>query len=117
MGRLAPVVYEAGVRDERCLGALKELARGSMKPILLTIVLAFVIVFVAMIGVATLMAFGPVGVRMETLLMNVVLIGLNPLPAVVATVMYYDLRIRKEAYDVTVATEKLGATPAPVPAF
>jgi hypothetical protein len=94
----------------------KALAKGSMKPILLTSVLAFIIVIVAMIAVGTAVSFFPVGLRLQALLINVVLIALNPLAAVVGTVMYYDLRIRKEAYDVAVATERLETAP-PVPAF
>lgn len=94
----------------------KTLARGSMKPILLTSVLAFIIMMVAMIGVGTVMSFFEIGLRAELLLITGAMIVLNPLAAVVGTVLYYDLRIRKEAYDVVVAAERLPVA-EPVPAF
>lgn len=94
----------------------KTLSRGSMKPILLTSVLAFVIVMVAMIGVGTVMSFFEAGIRAEALIIDGAMIVLNPLAAVVGTVLYYDLRIRKEAYDVVVAAERLPAA-EPVPAL
>lgn len=96
----------------------KALAKGSLKPILLTSVLVFAITFAAGVGIATaLVAVGITG-RLSILLFNVALIALNPLAAVVSTVLYYDLRIRKEAYDVAVAAERLGEhAPAPVSVF
>jgi hypothetical protein len=61
---------------------------------------------------------GVSNVRLGILLTNVALIAINPLAAVVSTVLYYDLRIRKEAFDVAVATERLGDMPnEPVPAY
>lgn len=96
----------------------KTLAKGSLKPILLTTVLAFVITFAAAVGIATALEMVGVSGRLSILLFNVALIGLNPLAAVVSTVLYYDLRIRKEAFDVAMAAERLGEQAAPpVPAF
>jgi len=94
----------------------KALAEDNVKRILATVVLAFLIVIVATIGGEALFTFFSMSLRMQVVLTNVVLIGLNPLAAVAGTVMYYDLRIRKEAYDVEVATERLGSA-VPVPAF
>jgi hypothetical protein len=51
---------------------------------------------------------GVSNVRLSILLTNVALVAVNPLAAVVSTVLYYDLRIRKEAFDVAVAAERLG---------
>jgi hypothetical protein len=89
----------------------RELSRDNFKHILLTSGLMFVILFFAMIGFGMLLAFGVSDVRQSTLLINVGLIAINPLAAVVGTVLYYDLRIRKEAFDVAVATERLDDAP------
>ena len=53
----------------------------------------FVIVFSIMNGIGTLIT--------------------APFQAAIVTVIYYDLRVRKEAYDVELMTEQLGAPPAP----
>lgn len=96
----------------------RELARGHFSHILLTGVLAAIIVMFAMMGFGFAIAVGVSSVRLATLLTNVLMIAINPLAAVVGTVLYYDLRIRKEAFDVAVATERLDAVPAqPLPAM
>lgn len=89
----------------------RDLSRDHFKHILLTSVMMFVIVFFAMIGFGIVLAMGVESVRLTALLVNVALVAINPLAAVVATVLYYDLRIRKEAFDVAMATERLGETP------
>jgi len=50
-------------------------------------------------------------IRMQTVLFNLVLVAVNPIVASIGTVLYYDLRIRKEAFDVAVATDRLQAEP------
>jgi hypothetical protein len=96
----------------------RELARGHFVHILLTGVLAFIIVLFAAMGFGIAIALGVTNERLATLLTNVVQIAVNPLAAVVGTVLYYDLRIRKEAFDVAVATERLADAPGqPVPAM
>lgn len=94
----------------------RNLASDSYKPVLLTSVMMFIIVIAVMTGVGMVMGMFVTSPRLFLLLVNMTAIALNPLAAVVSTVLYYDLRIRKEAYDVTVMTEKL-ASAAPVPAL
>jgi hypothetical protein len=96
----------------------RELARGFFKHILLTSVLTYIIVIFAMMGFGVAIELGVDNERLAILLTNVALIAINPLAAVVGTVLYYDLRIRKEAFDVAVATERLADEPSqPVPAY
>ncbi|MBW3572074.1 MAG: hypothetical protein KY467_13315 [Gemmatimonadetes bacterium] len=96
----------------------RSLAEGEFTHILLTGVLAFFIVMFAMMGFGAVIGLGVADVRLATLLTNVALIAINPLTAVVGTVLYYDLRIRKEAFDVSVATDRLAELPVePVPAY
>jgi hypothetical protein len=94
------------------------LAKGHFTHVLLTSVLAFVIMIFAMAGFTVVLELAATDLRMTTLLANVAMIAINPLAAVVGTVLYYDLRIRKEAFDVAMAAERLGEMPAqPVPAL
>jgi len=96
----------------------KSLAADHYQQILLTSVLAFVIVFFAMFGFGMMIGLTVTNVRTSTLLINTALIAVNPLAAVIGTVLYYDLRIRKEAFDVSVAADRLEQLPVePVPAF
>ena len=41
------------------------------------------------------------------------IIPIYPLLAVVSTLVYYDLRIRKEGFDLEIMSRELGAAPAP----
>ena len=90
----------------------QELSRDNFKHILLTSGLMFVIVMLAMAGFVVVLQLTVESERLWTLLSTVALVAINPLAAVVGTVLYYDLRIRKEAFDVAVATERLGDAPA-----
>jgi hypothetical protein len=96
----------------------KELAEDHVLHVLMTGVMTFVIGYFAVIGISMAAGMFITDVRGLLLFQNVVHILINPLPAVVGTVLYYDLRIRKEAFDVSVATDRLGPVPpAAVPAL
>jgi hypothetical protein len=97
----------------------KDLAEDYVLHILLTSVLTFVIGYLAVTGLSIALQQVTDDVRMLLLGTNLARIAINPLAAVVGTVLYYDLRIRKEAFDVAVATERLAdSAPAqPVPAM
>ena len=88
-------------------GRSRELARGHVKHILVTMLLAVAIVYTAVLGVAFLVGIAFAGERTWALALSLALVALNPITAVVGTVLYYDLRIRKEAFDVQVAADRL----------
>jgi hypothetical protein len=92
----------------------RALARGHFGHIVKTSVLAFLIAMAAMFGIGFARAFLPVGERGAALLLTGAMIGINPIVAVVGTVLYYDLRIRNEALDVEMAAARLGEEPAAV---
>jgi hypothetical protein len=46
----------------------------------------------------------------------VLIIPIYPLLSVVSTMLYYDLRIRKEGFDLEIMSRELGTAPTPVPA-
>lgn len=95
----------------------RTLAGGQYLHIMLTSVLASIIMIFAGAGFGAVIGFATTEPRMTMLLTNLLLIVLNPLAAVVGTVLYYDLRIRKEAFDVAMAAERLGEPVQAVPAL
>ncbi|HVH12593.1 MAG TPA: hypothetical protein VM759_06060, partial [Longimicrobium sp.] len=81
--------------------------------ILFTSVMAFVFSFFVGVGTSAVLMQVLPDIRMQTVLFNLVLVAVNPIVASIGTVLYYDLRIRKEAFDVAVATDRLQAEPVP----
>lgn len=96
----------------------RELARGSGGRILGTLLLAyFVFFFLAMAlgGVVGLIA-GAVagsGTALSNVLGDVIVALLYPFVAVVTTLLYYDLRIRKEGFDLEVMAREIGGNAPP----
>ncbi|HVE79817.1 MAG TPA: hypothetical protein VNA89_13190 [Gemmatimonadaceae bacterium] len=92
------------------------LARGHVLRILGTLLLTFLIfagvLLVIVVAAGFLIAAlfpgreGPLSVIVE-----LVTVGLSPLFTVVTTLLYYDLRIRKEGFDLEVRAGRLGAVP------
>jgi hypothetical protein len=75
------------------------LARGDMLRVLGATLLALLVIVVAGIGLGLLVAFAPgLGERQADLLSRTLLIFLYPFPSVVSTLLYFDLRIRKEGF-------------------
>lgn len=101
------------------LGRSWNLAQGRVWPSFLTLLLAYVIfivlwvVFVmilAMIGqTAALLANPNISMAIE----RVPVIFVYPFVSVLTTLIYYDLRVRKEAFDLEMMANELGAAPAP----
>jgi hypothetical protein len=100
------------------LGRSRELARGQVGHILGTLVIAYVIFFVVFfIGLALLAAVagitgafeaGP-GQRTGDVSRILFAILAHPIVAVVGTLLYYDLRIRKEGFDLEMMARDLDA--------
>ena len=90
----------------------KELAKGHIGHILGTLVLAYVIfffvVFALSIGVGMAVALTGVGTEMIDFAGQLLLVCFYPFPSVVATLLYYDLRIRKEGFDIQMLMQQMG---------
>jgi hypothetical protein len=89
----------------------RELARGHVLRILGTLLLAFIIFFVIVLtlsfgigAVAGLLGIGP---RIAAAIGEIVFVLPYPLLSVVGTLLYYDLRIRKEGFDIDVMAQEL----------
>lgn len=108
-----------GKRAGEALGRSRSLARGQFVHVLLTTGIALVIVFFAIMGFGLVLALASSSERVLAVGVNLGMIAIQPLFAVVGTVLYYDLRIRKEAFDVSVAADRLAEEEplVPVPAL
>jgi hypothetical protein len=88
----------------------RQLAAGyrwhAFKPLLLVWILYFF--FSAAIGLLARMLFGIENVIMVNIFSTVLTIFVYPIVPITEMLVYYDLRIRKEGYDVQVMEQKLG---------
>lgn len=104
------VVLEGSTASESFTRA-RELARGHVLRILGTLLLTGVIFFVVMITL--LAAFSAItgalgiGVQLASMIEDLAFILPYPLLSVVGTLLYYDLRIRKEGFDMDVMAQEL----------
>jgi len=94
----------------------KALAAGSVGRILGTLVLTFIILIVIQLVVDTCVglvaAMLHVGPSLSALATGLANLLIYPFATVVITLLYYDLRIRKEGFDLEVMASELTPTPA-----
>jgi len=99
-------VLEPGLSATQAMGRSWELTRGYRGKIFITVFVSYLILAVPaiavtlIVGIATLVA--PVPTVASTVLSGVLQIFALPLIYVVVTVLYYDLRVRKEGLDLEI---------------
>ncbi len=122
----AALLFE-DVRGRKALGRSFRLVRGRWWPTFATLLIALVLssivvgIFGFVVGFGTGLAFelladgvGPVVSLVLTGVINVVATTLTtPFQAAVAALIYFDLRIRKEGFDLEVMAQRLGSAPQP----
>lgn len=117
-------VMQVAVMVEGCTSSVawdrsKSLSGDNVKRILATSGLAYVILIGAIFGagVGVSLLAGPLGIGDAgvSLLVDVAVALVYPFPSIVATLLYYDLRIRKEGLDVQMAALALGQEPQGAP--
>lgn len=93
----------------------RELARGSVGHVLGTLLLTYLLFFVLLIALAATagMVIGMAGGTsvVSRVIGDVLAALIFPMVAVVTTLLYYDLRIRKEGFDLEVMARELGDAP------
>ncbi len=118
-----PALLIEGVRGQRALGRSRELVRGRWWPVAGVLVVAEVMTALVS-GAITGVLLAIVLTGGGSALYAVVVVSLagvvagiltRPFQAAVATVLYYDLRVRREGYDVQLLAEQLGFDPAVMP--
>ena len=112
---VTPAVMLEGAGVLAALRRSRELARGSARRILGVLALMFAIGIVLTLIVGEIFAalFG--NRTLANALGGFILIPLYPVAAAILTLLYYDLRIRREGYDIELMAEGLGDAPAGPP--
>ncbi len=98
----------------------RELSKGYIRHILATVGVAWIIFWAAVIGVSVLGGVGAallnVGDAVVEPLVSLAILVLYPFVGVVTTLLYFDLRIRKEALDLQLLAQAIPDVAPPVPA-
>jgi hypothetical protein len=108
---VAALVEEAG--PDESWERSRELARDNIGRVLLTAGLTFLLTLLGGVGLGAGIALAaPAGglVRLEVMAQALVKLVFYPFTAIVYTLLYFDLRIRKEAFDVELAAHRLAGT-------
>jgi hypothetical protein len=120
----APALLIEGRRPVAALGRSRQLVKGRWAPtagVLLVTVVMTSLVSAAFQGVLVGAAFLPgqpsalFGITVITLAAAISSIIATPFSATVWTILYYDLRVRREGYDVDLLAEQLGLPAASLP--
>lgn len=119
-----PAMLTEDVRGGRALGRAIRLVQGrwwaTFGVVALGFLLTFVVEFVLSIGVELVTpAIGDVVlvVALNTAISIVTGVVVTPFQAAVATVLYFDLRVRKEAFDLELLTQRVGTPVGGAPAL
>lgn len=111
-----PVAAIEGLSTGAAITRSRELARGRIGHILSTMILVWLILgalfFGFMIVFAIVVASIGLPAAFVTLLAQLILVPVFPLVGVVATMLYYDLRVRSEGADVAAMIDALPTTSA-----
>jgi hypothetical protein len=119
---MIPAVLLEGASASQSFERSQALAKGQWGRVLATQLLGYMLMYMAYFGALMLIGMGTalMGGINETaaqLLGQVLLTALYPLPATVTVLLYYDLRIRNEAFDIQMLMDAAqGLEPAGVPA-
>jgi hypothetical protein len=107
----AAVVAVEGASVSGALARSRELARGQVGHVLRTIVIGGVIYLVGLLLAGMAVGLASMGTeappKVATLLSQIVQILFYPILAVTITLLYYDMRIRKEGFDIEVMAATL----------
>jgi len=118
-----PVLLIEGKRGPKALGRSFKLVRGRWWPTAGVLILSFLLIAVVSAALSgLLLAFlftgshgATVAVIVTSLTSGIASVLTRPFQAVVITILYYDLRVRHDGYDVELLAEQLGIEPAKLP--
>lgn len=115
---MLPVVLLEGLGASSSFDRSRELTKGYVGHILATVGVAWVIFVAGMFGAMFVVNFGITltgfGAGIVDPIAGVLLAVFESFVAVVTTLLYYDLRIRKEGFDLQLATDTLQPDPPPM---
>ena len=115
-----PVLLVEGLRGTEALGRSRRLVQGRFWPVLGTLFIAFLLASAvqgAISAPAIILTFTSPGsaagavVQFVTALVGTAIV--TPFTAAVVVVVYFDLRVRKEGFDLVLLAQRVGVEPAP----
>lgn len=112
----ATALVVEGVKGTKALGRSWRLSKGSMGKIFLTLVVSFILVFLfqAIIGVPIAIIADAVGGGLGFVLTfagdALASTIITPFAMIVIVLLYFDTRIRKEGFDLTLMAQEIGPT-------
>ncbi|HKT09998.1 MAG TPA: hypothetical protein VJR24_19005 [Gemmatimonadaceae bacterium] len=109
---VAPALLLEGTDVTNAFHRSRDLSQGFKWRILGTMLLSWLIFWVVFIALEVVVAFLPVSPLARQIVNPVAQLFVSPLVLIVLTVLYYDQRVRKDGFDLEVATRELA--PAPV---
>ena len=116
-----PVLLTEGLKGRHALGRSRQLVKGRFWPTFGVVVLGAILVGIvqgALAGLAGAASFseGPDTLASYTAQTIATVVGsliATPLTAAFITVLYFDLRVRKEAFDLQLLAQQIGVDPGP----
>jgi len=110
---MVPAVMLEGRDTGDAFTRSRELARDHLGHIIVTGVIVIILSLLVQTTLVTVIdEILALPFRVGFVMAHLMNVFINPFPALVTTVLYYDLRIRKEAFDVQLMTEALDDDPA-----
>jgi hypothetical protein len=122
---VVPVLLTEGLRGRRALARSRGLVRGRWWATFATLLVAFIaasivqVIVSGLLGAVVLADVGEqslAGVLVNQLLTAISALLITPFLAAVVVVLYIDLRVRKEGFDLALLAERVGVPPAREPA-
>lgn len=119
----APVLLLEGIRGKGALKRSRQLVKGRWWPTLAVVLLVALIqgvvqgVFLGIFGIVSLSGNDVAGAVADFIGQTVSSALTTPLSAAVLTVLYFDLRVRKEGFDLELLARRLGVEPGPAAFF
>ena len=112
---IIPVVVLENISANTSMTRTLQLSQNCAAHIFFSLGLAFFLYFVFS-GIIQVLGLRLLTPATAGIIGAVLIIPIYPLLTVVSTMLYYDLRIRKEGFDLEIMSRELGSSPTPVPA-
>jgi hypothetical protein len=112
---IIPVVVLENVGVNTSMGRTLDLSRNCAAHIFFSLGLAFFLYFIFS-GIISALGVTLLSPATAGIIGAVLIIPIYPLLTVVSTMLYYDLRIRKEGFDLEIMSRELGTDATPLPA-
>jgi hypothetical protein len=112
---LTPIVLLEDAGPNVAMGRTLSLTKNCAAHVFFSLGLAYFLYFIIS-GIVSVLGVTLLTPTTAGIIGAVLIIPIYPILSVVSTLLYYDLRIRKEGFDLEIMSRELGGAPAPLPA-